>query len=90
VRPAVANESDGNDDADRMDDMVADIGRGYDLESEDPLPKVQNFYRLLAASEEKVHDGTDMTVLQAVTRLIVTPTFCKNKNFVQIGVHIKL
>jgi hypothetical protein len=26
---------------------------------------------LLAASEEKVHDGTDVTVLQAVTHLIV-------------------
>jgi hypothetical protein len=31
---------------------------------------VQNFYRLLAASEEKVHDGTNVTVLQTVTRLI--------------------
>jgi hypothetical protein len=28
VRPAVADESNGNDDVDRMDDMVADIGRG--------------------------------------------------------------
>jgi hypothetical protein len=62
VRPAIANESDGNDDVDQMDDMVADSGKGYDLESEDPLPEVQNFYRLLAASEEKVHDSTDMTV----------------------------
>jgi hypothetical protein len=70
VRPAVADESDGNDDVDRMDDMIADIGRGYDLESEDPPPEVQNFYRLLAASEEKVHDGTDMTVLQAMTYLM--------------------
>jgi hypothetical protein len=26
VDPAVADESDGNDDVDRMDDMVADIG----------------------------------------------------------------
>jgi hypothetical protein len=25
VQPAVANESDGNDDVDRMDDMIADI-----------------------------------------------------------------
>jgi hypothetical protein len=33
VQPAVADESDGNDDVDRMDDMVANIGRGYDLES---------------------------------------------------------
>jgi hypothetical protein len=28
VWPAVADESDGNNDVDRMDDMVADIGRG--------------------------------------------------------------
>jgi hypothetical protein len=63
VQPAVANELDGNNDVDRMDDMVADIGRGYDLASEDPLLEVQHFYRLLAASKEKVHDGTDVTVL---------------------------
>jgi hypothetical protein len=70
VQPAIANESDGNDDIDRMDDIVADIGRGYDLESEDPPPEVQNFYKLLATSEEKVHDGTDVTVLQAMTHLM--------------------
>jgi hypothetical protein len=40
VQLAVADESDGNDDIDQMDDMVADIGRGYDLESEDPPPEV--------------------------------------------------
>jgi hypothetical protein len=70
VQPTVADESDGNNDVDRMDDMVADIGRGYDLESEDPLSEVQIFYRLIAASEEKAHDGTDVTVLQDVTRLM--------------------
>jgi hypothetical protein len=70
VRPMVADESDENDDVDRMDAMIANIGRGYDVESEDPPPEVQNFYRLLATSEEKVHDGTDVTVLQAVTRLM--------------------
>jgi hypothetical protein len=32
---------------------------------------VQNFYRLLATADEKVHDGTDVTILQAVTRLMV-------------------
>jgi hypothetical protein len=55
-----------------MDDMIADIGMEYDLGSGDqqPPPEVQNFYRLLAASEEKVHDGTEMTVLQSVTRLM--------------------
>jgi hypothetical protein len=70
VQPAVADESDGNDDVDRMDDMVADIGRGYDLESEDPPLEVQNFYKLLATSEEKVHDGTYVYVLQAVIHLM--------------------
>jgi hypothetical protein len=70
VQHAVANESDGNDDVDWMDDMVADIGRGYDIESEDPPFEVQNFYRLLVAPEEKVHDGTDVTVLQVVTHLM--------------------
>jgi hypothetical protein len=63
VQPTVTNVSDGNDDVNRMDDMVADIGRGYDLESEDPPLEVHIFYRLLATSEEKVHDGTDVTVL---------------------------
>jgi hypothetical protein len=50
-----------------MDDMIADIERGYDMESKNPPPEVQNFYRLLVASEEKVHNGTDVTVLQVVT-----------------------
>jgi hypothetical protein len=36
VQPVVADESDGNDDVDQVDDMVANIGRGYDMESEDP------------------------------------------------------
>jgi hypothetical protein len=70
VQPTIIDESDGNDDVDRMDDMVADIERWYDLESEDPPPEVQNFYRLLAASEEKVYDGTIVIVLQAVTHLM--------------------
>jgi hypothetical protein len=63
VQPMVVDESDGNDDVDRMDDMVSDIGRRYDLESEDLPPKVQNFYRLLVAPKEKVHYGTDVIVL---------------------------
>jgi hypothetical protein len=67
VQPTVADGLDGNDDVDRMDDMVADIGRGYDLESEDPPLEVQNLYKFLAASKEKLHDGTDVTVLQVVT-----------------------
>jgi hypothetical protein len=78
VQLAVVDESDGNDDVDRMNDMVANIGRGYDLGFEDPPSMVQNFYKLLAASEEKVHDGTDVTVLQVVTHLM---TFKSKYNF---------
>jgi hypothetical protein len=55
-----------------MDDMLADIGREYEVwfEEQGQPPEVQNFYRLLAAADEKVHDGTDVTVPQAVTRLM--------------------
>jgi hypothetical protein len=31
VHPTIVGESDGNDDVGRMDDMVADMGRGYDM-----------------------------------------------------------
>jgi hypothetical protein len=48
-----------------MDDMIADIGMNYNLGSGDQHPpsEVQNFYRLLAISDEKVHNGTELTVL---------------------------
>jgi hypothetical protein len=55
---------------DQMDDMVADNGRGYDLEYKDLPREVQNFYMLLVTSKEKVHDGTDVTLLQVVIRLM--------------------
>jgi hypothetical protein len=67
--PARMDRSDGED---RMDDMITYIGMEYDIGSTDqhkPL-EVQNFYRLLAASEEKVHDDTDLIVLQAMTCLM--------------------
>jgi hypothetical protein len=72
VQAPATDDLDGSDNEDRMDDMIADIGMGYDLGSGDQLSplEVQNFYRLLAASDEKVHDGTNLTVLQAVTRLL--------------------
>jgi hypothetical protein len=55
-----------------MDDMIGDIGMKYDLVSRDqhPLLEVHNFYRLLTTSKEKVHDGTDLTVLQAVIHIM--------------------
>jgi hypothetical protein len=65
VQIAAPTEMDGSDDEDRMDDMIADIGMEYDLGSGDqhPLPEVHNFYKLLDASDEKVHDGTELTIL---------------------------
>jgi hypothetical protein len=55
-----------------MDETVADIGREYEIGSgeQGEPPEVQNFFSLLAAADEKVHDGTDVTILQAVTRLM--------------------
>jgi hypothetical protein len=45
--------------------MIANNGMEYDLRSryQHPAPEVQNFYRLFVASDEKVHDGTELTVL---------------------------
>jgi hypothetical protein len=80
--PVVGIESDGNEDDDRMDEMIADIGRDYEVWSgEQGHPsKVQNFYRLLTAADEKVHDGTDVTVLQALTRLMTMKSKCSFSN----------
>jgi hypothetical protein len=47
VQHVVADESNGNDDVDRMDDMVAYIGRGYGLESKDPPPEVHRVAKLV-------------------------------------------
>jgi hypothetical protein len=70
--PVVGPESGRNEDDDRMDEMLADIGREYKVGSgeQGQPPEVQNFYRLLATADEKAHDGTNVTVLQAVTRLM--------------------
>jgi hypothetical protein len=65
-------ESDGDQDVDRMDDMVDDIRNEYpELWNNQALPEdVKEFYKLLEALEAKVHEGTDVTVLQAVTHLM--------------------
>jgi hypothetical protein len=65
-------EFDNSEDNDRMDEMLNDLGRGFEVNSEgQPAPEeVNKFYRLLATSDEKLHEFTDMTVLQTVTRLM--------------------
>jgi hypothetical protein len=65
VQAPTADELDGSDDEDQMDDMIANIGMEYDLGSGDQHlpPKVQDSYRLIAASDEKVPGGTNLIVL---------------------------
>jgi hypothetical protein len=65
-------ESDEDQDVDQMDDMVDDIRNEYpELQNNQALPEdVKEFYKLLEASEAKVHEGIDVTVLQVVTRLM--------------------
>jgi hypothetical protein len=65
-------ESDGDQDVDRMDDMVDDNRNEHpELQNNQALPEdVKEFYKLLEALKAKVHEGTDVTVLQAVTRLM--------------------
>jgi hypothetical protein len=72
VQAPAATELDESDDEDQKDDMIADISKEYDLESGDqhPPPEVHNFYRLLSASNERVHDGTNLTILQVMARLM--------------------
>jgi hypothetical protein len=55
-----------------MDDMIANISMEYDLGPGDQhlLPEAQTFYRLLTTSDEKVHNDTELIVLQAVTHLM--------------------
>jgi hypothetical protein len=65
VQAPTPTELDGSDDGDRMDDMIVDIGMEYDLGSGDqhPPPEVWIFYKLRAASDEKVHVGTELTIM---------------------------
>jgi hypothetical protein len=64
--PIISAESDGNEDDDQIDEMLADIGREYKVGSgeQGQPPEVQNFYRLHATVDEKVHDDT-LRFLQA-------------------------
>jgi hypothetical protein len=65
-------ESIGNEDDDCMDELVPNIGREYEVGSGEQREslEVQNFYSFIAAANEKVHDGTDVAVLQVVTCLM--------------------
>jgi hypothetical protein len=69
----VAAEESANDRAgvNRMDEMLEAIWLEFDLDTDDPpMPEVEDFFRLLKASEELLHEHTKVTVLNFVTRLM--------------------
>jgi hypothetical protein len=70
---AVAAEESTNDraGADRMNEILEAIQSEFDLDTEDPpTPEVKEFFRLLKASEEPLHEHTKVTVITFVTRLM--------------------
>jgi hypothetical protein len=57
--------------ADRMDEMLEAIRPKFDLNIEDPpTPEVEEFFRLLKASKEQLHEHTKVTLLAFVIRLM--------------------
>jgi hypothetical protein len=63
---AVAAEGSRNDwaSADRIDEMLEAIRPEFDLDIDDPpTPEVEEFFRLLKASEEPPHKHTKVTLL---------------------------
>ena len=70
---AVAAEEEGNDrvGTDRMDEMLEAVRPEFNVNTEDPpTPEVEEFFRLLKASEEPLHEHTKVTLLAFVTRLM--------------------
>jgi hypothetical protein len=54
--------------ADRMDEMLESIRQEFDLDTVDPpMLEVEEFFRLLKASEVPLHKHTKVTVLAFVT-----------------------
>jgi hypothetical protein len=57
--------------ADRMNEMLEAIRPKFDLDIEDPpTPEVEEFFRLLKASEEPLHKHTKVIVLAFMTQLM--------------------
>jgi hypothetical protein len=58
--------------ADRMDEMLEAIRPEFDLDTEDPpTPELEEFFRLLKASEEPLQEHTKVTKLAFVTQLML-------------------
>jgi hypothetical protein len=79
-----------------MDEMIEAIRPKFDLDTKDPpMLEVEEFFRLLKASEEPLHKHTKVTMLAFVTRLIAIKSKfsfsnnCYNKLLKLIG-HVLL
>jgi hypothetical protein len=58
-------------DKDRMDEMLDDLGAQFNLDPEEPpTPEVEQFFELLKAAEQPLHDYTKVTILETVTNLM--------------------
>jgi hypothetical protein len=72
---AVATEESGNDQVGIhiMDKMLEAIRLMFDLDTEDPpTPEVEEFFRLLKALKQPLHEHTKVTLLAFVTRLMAS------------------
>ncbi|WVZ61404.1 hypothetical protein U9M48_011283 [Paspalum notatum var. saurae] len=72
AHPRISEPAQQNRDG-MMMDMLNDLAMGVEFgpeENNEPPPDVQEFYRLLEAGGEKLHDHTENTVLDTVSRLM--------------------
>ncbi|XP_015694304.1 uncharacterized protein LOC102720804 isoform X1 [Oryza brachyantha] len=64
-------DEDRDVDVHRMDDMVHDVRDAYmSVEEEDPEPTARAFYEMLTASNQPIHAYTEVSQLDAITRLL--------------------
>jgi hypothetical protein len=71
------------------------FGTQVTYEGSEPMSSLQSpseeFLRWKISVRPMLQDALSMLgFVMLPVKFTVTPTFCKNKNFVQIGVHIKL
>ncbi|WVZ53090.1 hypothetical protein U9M48_004076 [Paspalum notatum var. saurae] len=71
TRVETEGEADDSAGVDRIDEMLKTLQPEFGLNSKDPPTKeVEEFFKLLQASEEPLHEHTKVSLLVFVTRLI--------------------
>lgn len=70
VRQCTQDE-DREGEVDRMDDMIDDVRDAYlSVEEEEPEPTARAFYEMLSAANQPLHSHTQVSQLDAITRLL--------------------